>query len=114
MRYVQTLDHPTQGRVPFYGANIKSKYNKVPLYFLKGGKLFGFFFGTVWGVFFGFLFAFNLQHLEGITLHFAWYLHDLGSKFCQITSDFSPCSPHLCGICSISTLAHLVLHRICE
>ena len=47
MRYVQTLDHPTQGRVPFYGANIKSKYNKVPLYFLKGGKLFGFFWDSL-------------------------------------------------------------------
>ena len=56
-----------------------------------GAELFGdFFWGTVWGFFFGFLAAFNLQQLEAITLHFALYLHDLGSKFGQITSNFHP------------------------
>ena len=58
--------------------------------FSLGGDLFGEFFSGPFGDFFFQIpvFAFNLQHLGAITLHFAWYLHDLGSKICQITSDF--------------------------
>jgi hypothetical protein len=49
----------------------------------------GIVFGSGCVFFFGFLFALYLQHLEAISLHFAWYLHKFVAKNCQITQGFT-------------------------
>ena len=77
-------------------------------------KCLGIFFRDSLGMFFRIPVCLQLAAFGGYNLAFCMVFARSWKQILPNYLRFSPCSPHLCGICSISTLAHLVLRRTSE